>query len=286
MFGINGYQFGYLDNSNRYLLMHPFRSEIEDFVASHFSGDQAWNRVEEFDAISVSLISINKNILIVFHFLNESPELHSAKVQKYISDEKQLVIHIYEDLWRIHKAKIKSRLASLLGISKRIYGRETRILSIDNNLLLKFLEENHLNVPLKAKYKYGLYQNESLLAVMSFSKGRLIDRNDIKYNSYELLRFCNRLNHTVVGGFTKLLNHFVNEVSPEDIMTYVDKDWSNGESYVKAGFVLEGHLPSIMFYLDPITGQRQYPEKECDIDEKSRIKVFNSGSYKFIKYLK
>jgi hypothetical protein len=151
---------------------------------------------------------------------------------------------------------------------------------------LAFLDKNHLHVPIKAKYKYGLFIDSDLVAVISFSKGRPMERHGITYNSFELLRYCNKLNHTVVGGFSKLINHFIREISPDDIMTYVDKDWSDGTVYCKAGFVLQGHLPPIQFILNRSTGQRLYAENEDSTSVQSGVKVYNSGSYKFIKYLK
>jgi hypothetical protein len=41
---------------------------------------------------------------------------------------------------------------------------------------------------------------------------------------------------TVVGGLDKLLKAFVTDFHPDDIMTYADRDWSNGRSYEKLGF--------------------------------------------------
>ena len=204
------------------------------------------------------------------------------------------IILIQEDLWRYHNDKVISKLKSILGRTIKIHGRETVASKIDNNELLTFLLDNHLNIPLKAKYKYGLKCKGELVAVMSFSKGRKIMRDDRLYNSFELLRFCNKLNHTVVGGFSKLLKVFIEEVQPDDVMTYVDIDWSSGNIYEKNGFSLVDQIPPIEFWLDLQTGQRVYPKKLTEdekknwknlIEEKKSLKVMNSGSYKYILLL-
>jgi len=166
--------------------------------------------------------------------------------------------------------------------------------------LVKFLDENHMNVPIKAKYKYGLTKNQELVAVMSFSKGRPMTRNNESFNSFELLRFCNKLNMTVVGGFSKLLNHFIKIYNPDDIMTYVDADWSDGQSFLANGFKIMETMPPIEFWLNIQTGEREYPhmalkklKKTMDINMSETEKnsflhkhgytiVYNSGSYKYI----
>lgn len=207
-------------------------------------------------------------------------------------------VNIWEDQWQYNKEKVKSKILSLFGLTKRIHGRETSIIQLDNSQLIEFLDSNHLNVPIKAKYKYGLQKGDELVAVMSFSKGRQIKRNGVMYNSYELLRFCNKLNTTVVGGVSKLINHFIKNQDPDDIMTYIDADWSNGNSLVSLGFKLADYKPEMEFWLNTNTGEREYPHivlknygKSMDnaVFNKDRFlnhygykTITNSGSYKYI----
>jgi hypothetical protein len=54
--------------------------------------------------------------------------------------------------------------------------------------------------------------------------------------SYELLRFCNKLNTNVIGGADKLLKHFIKTYKPIEIISYADKRWSKGDLYEKLGF--------------------------------------------------
>lgn len=39
---------------------------------------------------------------------------------------------------------------------------------------------------------------------------------------YELLRFCNFVNLNIVGGASKLLNRFIKDYSPKEIVSYCD----------------------------------------------------------------
>ncbi len=239
------------------------------------------------------------NFGIVFHSIGESENLGQAPNPDPLLAQIRIV-HLWEDQWTFHEKKMKSRLRSLLGISQRIHGRETEVTAIDNQQLIEFLARNHLNVPLKAKYKFGLFGSEGLLAVMSFSKPRPILREGQSYASFELLRFCNRLNLTVVGGFSKLLHHFITKYNPDDIMTYVDADWSEGD-YLKAlGFTKVDKLPGMEFWLNTETGVREYPDlvlkkhkktmedigtqeqKDDFIQKMGYSSVYNSGSYKYL----
>jgi hypothetical protein len=55
-------------------------------------------------------------------------------------------------------------------------------------------------------------------------------------NKYELLRFSNKLNTNVVGGASKLFNHFVKKYNPIEVISYADRRWSKGDLYDKLGF--------------------------------------------------
>lgn len=202
--------------------------------------------------------------------------------------------YLWEDIWQFHNAKVKSKLKSLFGCNQRIHGRQCVLRVINNDVLIKFLIENHLNVPIRGKYKYGLYHQGEIVAVMSFSKGRPIHRFGSIYNSYELLRFCNKLDTTVVGGFSKLLRHFIKNVKPDDIMTYVDREWSDGSLYEKMGFVLEDKTGPIAFRLNTENGERIYPDRlpksmripGSDIETRELPKVYSMGSYKYLLLVK
>jgi len=263
-------------------MMHSFKSDIIEFLHQQ-------QRFLSFEECSKDLLKISRNssvkpLFLSLHFLHESPEIHLRKIGKYASNPKQMVVHLWEDHWENERIKVASRLRSAFGITHRVYGRDTQIVRINNEQLLSFLKVNHLNVPIKAKYKYGLYKNEELLAVMSFSRSRVLKRGAHFFNSYELLRFCNKLEYTVVGGFSKLLKYFSDQQCPDDIMTYVDKDWSDGSTYLKAGFKLEDELPPMEFSFNEMSGERVYLTNSRA--QESGIKVYNSGSYKFIKYIK
>lgn len=148
------------------------------------------------------------------------------------------LIHIFEDEWIEKPQIIKSMLRNIFGVtSHRLYARQCDIRNIDSKTAMQFLDDNHIQGRCKAKYHYGLYYNNELVSLMTFGRTRQQKKyNDDYDNTWELLRFCNKLDTTVVGGASKLLKRFIGEVKPHRIVTYADKRWSLGNLYDRLGF--------------------------------------------------
>ena len=208
-------------------------------------------------------------------------------------------IIIWEDLWNGKKDIIKSRIKSILGRSDRIPARLTKSVRIDKETASHFLSKNHLQGYVQAKYKYGLYlpakyfrvlpsdyqfnavNDKVLVAVATFSRPRIFQKDDKPFRSYELIRFASLVDITVVGGLDKLLNAFTKDVEPDDIMTYADKEWSDGRSYERLGFVKISELGPVMFSLNIKTNERHSFQKT--VSGENLIELCNGGSIKFVK---
>lgn len=148
------------------------------------------------------------------------------------------LIHIFEDEWMFKQKITESRLRSILGLTERkIFARKCEIREVGSTEAMQFLDNNHLQGRCKAKFHYGLYLEGELVSLMTFG----VTRQQRKYNEdydavFELLRFCNKLDTNVVGGASKLLNHFIKEASPKKVISYADKRWSDGNLYKQLGF--------------------------------------------------
>lgn len=148
------------------------------------------------------------------------------------------LIHIFEDEWDTKKEIVKSRLKVILNkIENKIYGRKCMIKVIDTKTKTKFLNDNHIQGAVGSSVNIGLIYDGELVSIMTFGKKRkTLGYTSTNSDEYELLRFCNKLNYVVVGGASKLLNYFIKNNKPKEIISYADIRWSDGNLYEKLGF--------------------------------------------------
>ena len=77
----------------------------------------------------------------------------------------------------------------------------------------------------------------------------------------------------------KVLKAFINEVGPDDIVSYADLEWSDGEVYRSLGFVEDGFKDPVSFVIDPVTWERT-PIKNAAPDAQG-LRYTNLGSVKY-----
>ena len=177
--------------------------------------------------------------------LNKPKNYHVNKTNECIKKGIRL-FHIFEDEWIEKQNIIKSMLNNLLNKNiTKIYARKCEIKEVTYNDSVNFLNENHLQGNCVSKIRYGLYYNDELVSLMTFGKTRFTKDKD----GYELLRFCNKLNTTVIGGASKLINHFIKSYTPKNIISYADRRWSNGNLYEKLGFKQYRVSPPSYYYV-------------------------------------
>jgi hypothetical protein len=64
-----------------------------------------------------------------------------------------------------------------------------------------------------------------------------------------LNRYCTKSNVTVVGGLSRLSNHLYTKIGM--FSTFIDLRFSNGESWLKCGYVTTNILKPDYFYYNP-----------------------------------
>lgn len=154
------------------------------------------------------------------------------------------LITLWED-WIFNKPSIvKSLLLCKIKQCKNtIYARQCEVREIGSKTCQDFLDDNHIQGRCKASVHLGLYHNNKLVAVMCFSKrSSLSGSNKREENEWELIRFCNLLNYRIIGGASKLLNHFVHNYcsGPCKIISFSSNDISDGNLYNVIGFNRKG----------------------------------------------
>jgi hypothetical protein len=197
----------------------------------------------------------DKKLAIEYNGLYRHSEITGKKDKKYhliktegCEKSGYQLLHIFEDEWNnnskkdIWKSIIKNKLKKNDNI---IHGRNCEVKELNVSVCSNFLDINHLQGYAKAKFKYGLYYNDELLCVMTFSHSRFDQNYD-----YELIRFATKMNTTIVGGFGKLLAHFIRNVNPTNILSYCDRRYSSGTAYEKNGFKFIGNSDPNFYYFN------------------------------------
>lgn len=143
-----------------------------------------------------------------------------------------LLIHLYDIEWMQQKQIVQSRILSKLQKTDTIYARKCNIQKINSKTANNFFNKNHLQGIANSSKQYGLYYNDELVSCMSFSKSRFN-----RSYEWELLRFSNKINCTIVGGASRLFMAFIKDINPKNIISYSDKRWGDGKLYQNMGFL-------------------------------------------------
>ena len=171
---------------------------------------------------------------------------------------------VTEDRWHSQAHMMRARLLAHLHVYIQVYARNCEIRKIDKTTAAEFLAANHSYSDASCRYRYGLYLKRhtghnagtsaipagTLVAVATFSNARKWIKGDRTIRAYEWTRYASLPGVRLSGGMGKLLNTFIEEVKPDDIMTYADLEWSEGQVYETLGFELEGRKSPVTFAID------------------------------------
>ena len=187
------------------------------------------------------------------------------------------------------------RLLAHLKIFTQIYARNCEVKKIDKQTAAEFLDKNHSYGDAKCRYRYGLYLKRhtghnagdnmltpgTLVAVATFSNARKWIKGDKTIRSYEWTRYASLPQVRVNGGMGKLLKAFIEEVRPDDIMSYADLEWSEGGVYETLGFKAEGIKSPVMFEIDPQMQRHPVSHIPSSQAGTGNLLYINQGSRKY-----
>lgn len=197
---------------------------------------------------------------------------------------------------------IMSMILNRLGKTpEKIYARKCLIKSVNSEDSKIFLNQNHMQGWCVSKYRLGLYYDNELVSIMTFGSLRknLNSKGDSGF--FELLRFCNKKGLNVIGGASKLLNHFELNNDIHRIISYANCEISNGNLYERLGFKLESLSKNnywwykngtkynrFLFRKQVLIEQGFDPDKTEDqiMNERGYLKLYGCGNLKYGKNLK
>lgn len=233
-----------------------FQSKAEQEI-KEFIGELGIKFIENSRAIissgEVDIYIPSKNIAIEYNGCYwhssefKSINYHKEKYEK-CKDENISLIQVWEHHWHKKKDIIKSVLKSRLGIiDSRVYARKCKLKLVTNLEEKEFLDENHIQGYRPAKFTYGLYYQEALVQLMSFSM-------NISNSYFEIIRLCSTKGTSVVGGTQKLFKHFFNKHSKTvGVITYSDASYFEGNIYEAIGMKRVGKTPPNYFWFKSIS---------------------------------
>jgi hypothetical protein len=228
-------------------------------------------------------------------------DTYHQKKHKLAEENGINLFSVWEDDWNTKREICQSFIINKLRKTRnRIWARKCLIKNVSYNDSRDFLIKNHLQADCKSSIRIGLYSNDVLVSLMTFSKLRLpLQRKKLnrKENYYELTRFCNKIDTNVVGGASKILKYFVQQHSPISIETYSDNLISTGNLYQTLGFTYQHtSKPGYWYVIDGIKSHRFNWRKQKLIDlgydsnkteeeimsELGYYRVYNAGNKKWI----
>ena len=192
--------------------------------------------------IDKEYIIVNELNLIIHCVINDN---NCIEISKEKEEAGIFVYHIFEYEWVNKRQKILNQLNNLLHLNEHTIGaRKCSIKLLKSKEKNQFLRENHLQGEDKCNIAYGLFYNDELVSVMTFTKPRF----NKKYE-WELSRYACKANYNISGGASKLFKQFIKDYNPKNILSYSDISKTKGNLYQNLGFTLD-HIadPNYIWY--------------------------------------
>ena len=212
--------------------------ELLNYISSIYSGNiiSGYKDLLEIDIYLPELkIGFEFNGLYWHSDEFKSKRYHLEKLN-FFKSKGIRIIYIWEDSWLNKRDIIKSQILNWLKLNTNIiYARKTKISIInDISLIRSFLNTNHIQGYVNSSIGIGLFIDNELVTLMTFDKFE--GRKKMKEDEWNLSRLCSKLNTNIAGSASKLLNFFIKKFNPKRIISFSDKEWSNGDIYFNLGF--------------------------------------------------
>lgn len=204
---------------------------------------------------------------------NPKDKNYHINKKEFYKEKKYDSLFFREDEIKNQLSIVKSILKNRLGLSDKVYARKTKIKTIDRPSLKRFLTNNHL---------MGFGQGDNLSLVFEENTVSCLQWKwkNKQAKIIEISRFCNKINTTVVGGFSKLLKELKKQKSPNKIISFVDKRYGSGNYLENLGFNKVSENPSFMWTNGKETFHRMKFPNNTGYDN-DLLKIWDCGQAKY-----
>lgn len=265
------------------------QSHYEDDIRALFPNFKLHNRTALGNGQEIDLYDEEKKVGIEFNgtywhcSLSGVPKNYHFEKSKTAQQQGIRLIHIYEHEWNDETKRpiIESMIKIALGDTpRRIYARNCVIKEITNKEAKPFNDRYHLQGHRHAQVTYGLFYNEKLVQLMSFSRTRY-NKNLKCEDEWEIIRGCPGSNNIVVGGVGKLFHHFIETHNPTKIFSYCDFNKFDGTSYEAIGMKFVGYTgPNKWWVINDIVVNRN-PAEYQQLKKVATGELWGAGSKKY-----
>ncbi len=232
----------------------------------------------ELDIYIESLnLAIEYNGLYWHSDLYKYKNYHLDKTNK-CADIGVRLLHIWEDDWLYNEEVVKSIIKNSMNLSDgRIYARKCDIREVsDKKSVDVFFNANHIQGTTRYKTAIGLFHKDVMVSCMLLHKPRVSD---------ELVRFCSKINTTVVGSASRLFKYYIKHYDVDEIISFADSSLFSGDLYKNLGFELVYRTdPNYWWVVDGIRKHRfNYSKKKLvkgGFDQsKTEVEIMHDRGY-------
>lgn len=198
-------------------------------------------------------------------------------------------INIWKFIYERNPELIKSMDHHRGGSSIKIFARKCEFSQINTNDAREFLNKNHIKGYSHAPHCYGLFYNQTLVAVMTFARSRYV-----KNYKWEIIRYACLQSFTVVGGASKLLKNATVCLDSDSIFSYSENMIGAGNLYYQMGLTPLGKTNAGFFwYKDGEVINREsaakwrlvekFPDDKDEIYSTSQSQFMRKKGYTMVK---
>lgn len=230
-----------------------YEKELYDYISSIYNGKIIQNDRKLLNGREIDILLPELNIGIEFNglywhsedILTHNDKSKTADYEKMISliEKGYTYIGIFEDEWILTKDIVKRNLKNIIIKNNNNTSiNDCVIKEISAATASKFCIKNHIQGYTKSKVKLGLFHNNILVSVMTFSNSKS------NSNFWILNRVCYNENINVTE-IKKLFKHFINVYKPATINLYTDRRLIIDPLYKVLGFSFVKNISPSYWYI-------------------------------------
>jgi hypothetical protein len=214
------------------------QQEMISFITDNYTGSVITNDRTVLDGRELDILLPDINVAFEYNGVWWHSELAGKNKNYHLNKHNDCaklgvtLTQIHDCDWLYNNTVVKSRILNTIGGCRHhVMARKCIIEEVSSKQAKEFFDNTHTQGGIYSKVAYGLWHDGELVQVMSFGIPRFTNGCE-----WELLRLSSKLNHSVVGGASKLFKYFIKTHKPSTVVSYNNNAWGSGSIYNTLGF--------------------------------------------------